>query len=1108
MRTHCHALITVVFLSAASLQGDVRKARELELSGSVRAAEQEYRADGGIAYAEFLERRHHPGAAAAYEKLAASADASTRRQALKRLIVLSLLEGQKQAAESWLAKYREAGGTELSFNTKPRPPVSSGITEIPGPIRSFSRMAALSPDLEPSELLGALARNIVTNGYQAAGNNEGLDQTEYLKLVYRYLSQAKELEKLTKDNKITIEQCDSTQAGDLLKVLGYRMRGACGGDLVLETVNASRAFLTIDSGFPLSDLEVALKTGRPFTYDYAPTKVPVLYGPNYWAEMKEKDKPEQLFIEFFMSDPQLCRLYLGLAKLDPSTAEDLKKAMPVTRLRAFSHVLDFFGGMLQIRNGKVAVPGDPRSAAVWTDMIGVNPDNGPAFLERLISKDDGWLAAYFESLSRISGPSLDYLSEPNRLRRNYLALRGKVTSPGPARPVFRASTDLMLLTSRLRMEANGKPHIPGSIETWRNLFVNHPHGKYDGKLTKSAVGWKEPDDLLEALFALSRKAVDNEPLKMFLALSDMNRGRKEPISPATAERMIKDWKLFGQQYTAFAEMPELSEKSIVQYLTGAAALNGIGDVQLKADAVGSFQALIALTQILHRNRLLNVSLDAALEPTLNGVPAAKNSRDLFDAARNSIRHLLKSSGVDEKADPQAAMLGLLAGALKPRDEQTHTILVSDMQKVFDAQRLVSLKVIFDIDDNLEAPANGGKTNVALVNRLNSRIIDQQPPRSSLSGAERNAMAFGYWVDKHIENERKTNFRAILDKAGSDALKLKEARGLLASFLRDTLVGLAYIHYAPPGAQILFTNPHFVRSHDFLGVQGSNQTWRTTEVFGTGWPSSAGGRLVGSLVSLPYALAEAEQNFLIPTREQALIWGDLVPQMIVSAKVPRYWRVTPAQLHYAALHYRAGESLLAQAAVDEALRTKVINGLMRFAPPARAEAVNAHLEAGRVPEAIDLVTPSEAFNTAAYLIQSGAADTSSPLIAEIGRLRQARPEELTSAAISQAFGTPKPTLANSYQPQLLNLRTFPTLMGYSSRILAESWESSNIYFAALADELGMKPTELNLQIPQWTKLAVEKIFATHLEDWPALLRSLRLVGQEMRQSTKTTQQGSF
>ena len=154
-----------------------------------------------------------------------------------------------------------------------------------------------------------------------------------------------------------------------------------------------------------------------------------------------------------------------------------------------------------------------------------------------------------------------------------------------------------------------------------------------------------------------------------------------------------------------------------------------------------------------------------------------------------------------------------------------------------------------------------------------------------------------------------------------------------------------------------------------------------------------------------------------------------------------------------------------------------------------------------------MTPSEAFNLVVNLISTNDADTSLPQIAEIRRLKDSLPQELSVAAISQSFGTPKPTLANSYQPQLLSLRTFPTLMGYSSRILAESWESSNIYYAALADELGMKPSELNLQVPQWTKLTVEKIFATHLEDWPALLRSLRLLGQEVRQSSKQTQQGS-
>ena len=83
-------------------------------------------------------------------------------------------------------------------------------------------------------------------------------------------------------------------------------------------------------------------------------------------------------------------------------------------------------------------------------------------------------------------------------------------------------------------------------------------------------------------------------------------------------------------------------------------------------------------------------------------------------------------------------------------------------------------------------------------------------------------------------------------------------------------------------------------------------------------------------------------------------------------------------------------------------------------------------------------------------------------------------------------------------ELLNLRTFPTLMGYSSRMLAESWESNLLYYAALADEIHAQPAQMNVLVPSWTQQTVEHIFATHLEDWPALLRSLRLVGDDVRE----------
>src|SRR5216684_1120665 len=341
-------------------------------------------------YAEFLDRYGDSGARGAYEKLldalGGSGDPAWRAAVARRLVTLDLLAGDSAAAGRHFEAYQAAGGNGLALPSTSAPLDPTHTVTIPGPLRSFGRMAAISSDLTPEEVLGALARNVVTNGYQASHSNDALEQTEYLKLVHRYLSEARELEKLGgADKTIKVETCESESAGELLKVLGYRMRGGCGSEVVLETVNASRAFLTTDSGFPLSDLEQALRTNRPFSYDYHPTVVTVLYGPEYWLSAKEKSGE---FIDAFLSDPSLCRLYLGLSKLDRDTAEELRKAMPVQRLRAYSHVLDFFGGMFEIRNGKAIIPGS-RSAGVWTELVGASPDKGALFFEKLLGKDDG-----------------------------------------------------------------------------------------------------------------------------------------------------------------------------------------------------------------------------------------------------------------------------------------------------------------------------------------------------------------------------------------------------------------------------------------------------------------------------------------------------------------------------------------------------------------------------------------------------------------------------------------------------------------------------------------------------------------------------------------------
>lgn len=1096
--------------NSAELAG---KVRELELSGDVRAArqslEQALKANPRdpeilALWAAFLDQRRDPAAREAYEQFLAlpGLNPDVRRSAVRRLAALDLLADDRPSAERRLALLPSPPTLPAEQSVSPALPMSP--IYIPGPMRGFARMAALSPDLRPVDVLAALARNVVMNGYHAVGGSESLEQTEYLKLVFRYLSQARELEKFAGESRqINLRECDSPQTGELLKILGFRMRGGCGAEVVLETVNASRAFLSMDSGFPLAQLEEALRTNRPFTLDWSPTQIPVLYGPEYWLSARERFTGET--IDAFLGDPALCRLYLGLVKLDPETAAQVRQTMPVQRVRAFAHVFDFFGGMFQLRNGRIVAPGGDRAAAAWTELVGASPNDGVAFVEKLVTKDDGWMASYFDALSRISGPTLDYLTEPNRMKRFYNALRGRITSPGPARPVFRANTDLMLLTTRLYILPNGQPHIPGGIEVWKQLFIKHPHGKYDGRLTKAASGWSQPDDVLEALFALSRKAVENEPLKIFLALGDIDRRRAQPLAAPTIDRLAREYRAYGAQYSLFNEVAVLRDATILRFMDSAAAISGLRNNVVKADAAGMMQSLTGLWQVLVRQGLIPESeADAVLYTLLEPFETrVRNEQELFDAGRDGLFALLKSTGASAEANPQDLLIDLLAGAARTQDEESLALLRTEMLRAFEAQRLVSLKVIFDLADHLESLSKGEKLNTALLNRLASRVSDLNLPKASLSSTERNSFSFGYWTERHLDNQRKLNFRAVIDRAAGNPERLRDARGLLTPLLRDTLVGLLYIHYAPPGAQVLYTNSLFARSHDFIGIQGAQQTWKSTEVLGTGWPSSAGGRLVGSLINLPYALADAEQNFLIPNREQALIWGDLVPQLLVSAKLPRWWNVTPGQTHWVSLHLRLGEAAIAESAFSPAVREQVLAVLDRYAQPARWKRVAAHLERAQVAEALEQVTPAELYQLGA-MAHEQKLDIPGGLAAKLDALAAADPRRHSHAAVSGAFGTPKPTLANSLRPQLLNLRTFPTLMGYSSRILAESWESTNLFFAALSDELGYRPTQLNLLIPEWTQKTVEQIFATHLEDWPALLRSMHVIAGQVRAETRKLQ----
>jgi len=147
---------------------------------------------------------------------------------------------------------------------------------IPGPLRSFLRMAGVSQEISIDEVLPTLARNAALYGYQ------GGKETEYLVLVARYVHLGREMLALA-DSNGTIRVSNCEEANKLIPILGYRFSRPCGQkDVSFATANAERAFLTIDSGFPLTNLEEALSKNEPFTYQFSATRVPIFYQQANW----------------------------------------------------------------------------------------------------------------------------------------------------------------------------------------------------------------------------------------------------------------------------------------------------------------------------------------------------------------------------------------------------------------------------------------------------------------------------------------------------------------------------------------------------------------------------------------------------------------------------------------------------------------------------------------------------------------------------------------------------------------------------------------------------------------------------------------------------------
>jgi hypothetical protein len=1019
-------------------------------------------------------------------------------------IVMATLLCECVCASAYTGGFVQTASSSAQVREKTAPASPVETVTIPGPLRSFLRMAGISQKISSDDVLPLLARNVYMEGYQ------GTSRTEFLVLLNRYVYQARELQILAGANKtIRVAGCDD--AGTLVQILGYRLREGCGQkNFSLETASPERAFLTIDSGFPLTELEEALQTGTPFSYSFPTSQVPVLFKESDWVGLSVQDrKGYGNLVDAILNEPSIAHLYWALSKNDSETSHTLLRSPGLDKLLPYAAVLDFYGSEICIRSGRVIVPGGASTEQGWKELVGVSSDSPGDFVTHLLAKDKGWLAAYFDVLARVNQTQQEHLTRGPRLKHLYEAFRGGGDENGATRGVFRRAPELLVLYTRLEWEPNGDLHVPGGLDVWKEVFQQKTDSKIIHDWGKRARNWTQPEQLLEAMTACSRLEIDSGPIQIYLKLNELDNRRpiERRLSSETAILLANRFAEYSDWYLIFSEFPDLTDASIARFVSVADGISGISGQILRTNALGAFQANIGLWQILARQgEIPNAELNASWQKLVEPFAKVSSSTQLFDAARTSLGVILIAAN-GNPASPQDQIVNLLAGPHQESNEgqSVHQELTGRIRSVLDDQRLVSLDTLFALSDGLHEMAGGGTAGErSRLLALAGELREFEMPRPIFTNSEKISWAPGIYITHHAELQVRTDLTKVIKTPGTHA-QLEAARGQLVPFLRDTLVGLNYAYYEPPGAQVLHNNPLFVRAHDFSGItvttMGPGRHWRSPMLLGAGSPAGGGGYLMGSLADLPYALATTEQDFIAPENVQALIWQELVPELLINATLPRWWNVTPNELHAVTLYQRFGEELLTASMTNAELRGKVVVILSDRVAPQRLELTEqALLHSKNLTAMFPQMMPSDTFFLAAEFRKRFPDEVSSwgPAGQQLESLSLKYPAEVNAKRLASDFGVPHPTLAQTYANELLNVKPFPFFGGDSSRLFGESWESSNLYWARLADEMGYSPVMLNRLVPELTVRMTAKIFATDLEDWPAMLRSMQETGEEFRQ----------
>lgn len=479
---------------------------------------------------------------------------------------------------------------------------------VPGGAESIRRLLDLGSGGSPQDLFLDVNRILLAG----PGPNAGWDQGDRRQVVALFVE---DLEKWKEEQGcpalLSTRPAEWKRTKRALAWLGYGIRGD-GPGFEAERRSGAReerrqAFLGL-LGLPASEALERLSAGEDVTVACGDGEAEVPFGLAAWREVLGLDEKRlnagNAFLHF-VKNVRASRMLVALHGLDARTREEVRSLGGATggyggwRL-LYDEALDglaLYPEGLEVRGGRIVLPGGPDADAAWEEVVGAPPAEPARFLPRFFGSGGGKPAYVADALRQLPEATArafvlgrDGGGEKGveRFRVLYDAVGQSGRGIGRAQ---RDPYDFTQLAWFLGPPAEGDVSLPGGIALWREAVRTSRFPADEAALAlvlEEAAG--SEDDPVESLARLLGRQVEGAVLdvpaqKILVFVSGLVRSRPVLADPGTLVLLARGLERFLPAWAPLEDLPLDDPATVRRYLFTLNRLdtNGTGrEAELRA----------------------------------------------------------------------------------------------------------------------------------------------------------------------------------------------------------------------------------------------------------------------------------------------------------------------------------------------------------------------------------------------------------------------------------------------------------------------------------------------------------------------------------------------